>query len=90
MFIDFDKENVYRFESATTFLEWYAKTNAEALEPSRMTVEGARDLLFIRAMLLYGVSLDQSLDDDAYVRSAAAAGMFGIWSVNDLENERPM
>lgn len=90
MFVAFDKENVFRFESATSFLEWYAKNNAEALEPSRMTVEGARDLLFIRAMLFNAVTLDQSLDDDAFVRAAADAGMFGIWSVDDLENESPM
>lgn len=90
MWVEFDKQNVFRFDSATEFLQWYAETNAETLLPPLVTVEGARALLIMRALTLSNVILDNNLDDEAFVRSASEAGLFGIWVVDDLENPSQM
>lgn len=83
--VTFDKAHVYETASATEFLNLYAMMNHYALYPPLVSIEGARNLLALRAVLNHGAALDLSLNDDDFVRAAAEVGMFMLEDVNELE-----
>ena len=83
--VTFDKEHIYEFVSATEFLAYFALLNSTALQPPLVNVEGARNLLALRATTEGYGYLDLSLSDDDFVAAAAKLGMFTFERFNELE-----
>lgn len=83
--VTFDKDHIYELASATDFLAYYAMLNNVALYPILVNVEGARNLLALRATTEGYGDLDLSLPDDDFVIAAANLGMFTFERFNELE-----
>ena len=83
--VTFDKEHIYELGSATEFLAYYAMLNSVALQPPLVNVEGARNLLALRAASEGYGYLDLSLSDDDFVAAAATLGIFTFERFNELE-----